>query len=99
MVEEMPEPSRHAPRAMVLAVLIGTGSSFVFLVILLFSLNDLDAVLSSPNGPLLEIFFQATGSKVGAVCLLVIPVVCMAFTTQGVSFGNLLTIVTYGFWP
>ncbi|KDQ09184.1 hypothetical protein BOTBODRAFT_58830 [Botryobasidium botryosum FD-172 SS1] len=84
IVEEIPDPGLHAPRAMVLAVLIGIGTSFVFLVILLFCMNNLDSVLTSTAGPLLEIFYQATGNKAGAVCLLIIPVVCWAFTTQAI---------------
>ncbi|KAG8735797.1 hypothetical protein FRC10_010149 [Ceratobasidium sp. 414] len=63
IVEEMPDPHIHAPRAMVLAVLIGATSSFAFLVVLLFCLTDIDAVITSPAGALLEIIYQATNNR------------------------------------
>ncbi|KDQ07546.1 hypothetical protein BOTBODRAFT_59943 [Botryobasidium botryosum FD-172 SS1] len=84
MVEEIPDPGRHAPRAMVLTVFVGVVTSFIFLVIFLFSAADFDAALASPAGPLLEIFHQATGNKGGAFCLIIIPLICAAFGTQAV---------------
>ncbi|QRW06365.1 amino acid permease [Ceratobasidium sp. AG-Ba] len=87
IVEEMPDPHIHAPRAMVMAVLIGATSSFAFLVVLLFCLTDIDAVISSPAGALLEILYQATSSRAGAVCLLMFPVLSMAFAGQGIMTG------------
>ncbi|KAG8694449.1 hypothetical protein FRC08_008480 [Ceratobasidium sp. 394] len=87
IVEEMPDPHIHAPRAMVLAVLIGATSSFAFLIVLLFCLTDIDAVITSPAGALLEIIYQATNSRAGAVCLLMFPVLSMAFAGQGIMTG------------
>jgi choline transport protein len=46
MVEEIQNLAYYAPRAIVLVVLIGTGSSLVFLMICLFCLNDLQSVLT-----------------------------------------------------
>lgn len=69
MVEEMPNPHLNAPKTMVAAVLIGASSSFVFLICLLFSMQDVDLVNSSPAGALLETMYQATSSRAGAVCL------------------------------
>ncbi len=69
MVEEMPDPHLNAPRVMVLAVVIGASSSFIFLICLLFSINNVDLVNSSEAGALLEAMYQATNSKAGAVCL------------------------------
>jgi len=79
MIEEIPNPQRRGPQIIIYAILIGMGTGFVFLSVLLFVLKDLDAVLSSAAGPLLEIFYQATNSKAGAVCLLVFPMVCVIF--------------------
>jgi hypothetical protein len=61
----------------------GTVTSFVFLVICMFCLNDIDGVITSPFGALLSIFYQATNNKAGAVCLLIFPVISMAFAAQG----------------
>ncbi|ORY34978.1 amino acid permease-domain-containing protein [Naematelia encephala] len=82
MVEEMPNPSRNAPRVMIAAVCIGAASSFVFLICLLFGISDVDSVNSSAAGALLESMYQATGSRAGAVCLQMFPVIAMAFTAQ-----------------
>lgn len=61
----------------------------------MFTLNDIDAVISSPSGALLQIFYQATNSKAGAVCLLMFPVVSMAFATQGILTTS--SRMTYAF--
>lgn len=88
MVEEMPNPHINAPRVMILAVLIGASSSFVFLVCLLFSIRDVDLVNTSAAGPLLESMYQATGSTAGAICLQVFPIAAMAFTAQALMCAS-----------
>lgn len=69
MVEEIPQPHINVPRAMILAVIVGAGSSFVLLIALLFVMTDINAVISSPAGCLAEICYQATGNIAGAICL------------------------------
>ncbi|PWN49854.1 hypothetical protein IE53DRAFT_369407, partial [Violaceomyces palustris] len=80
LIDEIERPSMTAPRAMILSVVIGASSTFVVLVVFLFVLTDLETVVSGSNGALLEIIYQATRNRVAAVCLLVFPVVSMAFT-------------------
>lgn len=88
MVEEMPNPHLNAPKTMVAAVLIGAGSSFVFLICLLFCMQDIDLVNSSSAGALLESMYQATNSRAGAICLQVFPIVAMAFTAQAIMTAS-----------
>lgn len=88
MVEEMPNPHRNAPIAMILAVVVGAGASFVFLVCLLFSINDLNEVIESTAGALLATIYQATSSVVGTICLAVFPIASMLFTAQGILTGS-----------
>ncbi|KAM0786528.1 hypothetical protein ACM66B_001985 [Microbotryomycetes sp. NB124-2] len=88
MVEEMPRPHRNAPIAMILAVVIGAGASFVFLVCLLFSISDLPQVIESTAGALLATIFQATSSVVGTILLAVFPIGSMLFTAQGILTGS-----------
>ena len=88
MVEEMPNPHINAPRVMIAAVGIGSISSFIFLVCLLFCISDVDVVNTSAAGALLESMYQATGSKIGAVCLQVFPIIAMAFTAQGIMTAS-----------
>lgn len=65
MVDEMPRPSINAPKTMVIAVILGAVTSWVYLVALLFCLHDFDTVLTSATGPLLQIYYQATSSRAG----------------------------------
>lgn len=80
---------------MVGSVVIGTITGFIFLVVLLFSLQDVDAVTTSTAGPLLTIFYQATGSKAGAIILDMFPVVCMLFATTSIMSAS--SRMTYAF--
>ncbi|GAA5886351.1 hypothetical protein JCM16303_002508 [Sporobolomyces ruberrimus] len=84
LVEEIPEPHLNIPKAMIWAVCIGAGSSWIVLMVLLFVMNDYDAVVSSSAGALLEIMYQATGNTAGAICLQVFPIVAMEFAAQGI---------------
>jgi amino acid transporter len=70
MSEEMTNATRDAPRAMVLSVIIGFFTGLVYILVVLFSIVDIQAVSESPTGvPLLEIFYQATRSTAGALSL------------------------------
>lgn len=55
---------------MVSCVGIGTFTGCVFLIVLLFVAGNMDQVISSAAGPLLQIFIDATKNKAGAICLL-----------------------------
>ncbi|KAL7268833.1 hypothetical protein RUND412_008523 [Rhizina undulata] len=81
---EIPNPSKEGPKIMIYAVLIGTATGFTLLTSLLFCMGDLEQVISSPHGPLLEIFYNATGSRVIAVCLDMFPLLCLVFATTGI---------------
>jgi len=70
MVEEIPNAAVEGPKIMIYCVAIGVFTGFVFLTCLLFVAGNVDDVIKSPAGPLLQIFFNATQNKAGAVCLL-----------------------------
>lgn len=80
---------------MVGSVVIGTVTGLIFLIVLLFSLQDVDAVTTSTAGPLLAIFYQATGNKAGAIILDMFPVVCMLFATTSIMSAS--SRMTYAF--
>lgn len=84
MIEEMPDPSQNAPQVMVSAVLMGTVTSWIFMIVLLFCLKDFTSVLdsSATTGPLLTIYYQATGSRTGATCLLMFNLMAFIFVQQ-----------------
>ena len=55
---------------MIACVGIGTFTGFIFLTVLLFVAGNVDDVISSAAGPLLQIFYNATRNNAGAICLL-----------------------------
>ncbi|OAQ98965.1 hypothetical protein LLEC1_00595 [Akanthomyces lecanii] len=79
MIEEIPEPHVRGPKIMIYCILIGTVSGFIFLSCILFCVADVDEVIVSPRGPLLELFMQATGNAAGSTCLVMFPLICMLF--------------------
>ena len=70
MIEEIPNPTVEGPKIMIYCILIGLLTGFVFLSVLLFVAGDIDAVIESSAGPILQIFYNATGSQAGSICLL-----------------------------
>ena len=81
MIEEIPNPHIEGPRIMLYCIIIGMVSGFFFLSCLMFVLTDVNAVIDSAAGPLLQIFMDATNNRAGSTCLLMFPLVCMVFTT------------------
>lgn len=81
MIEEIPQPQIRGPRIMLYCIGIGMITGFIFLSCLLFCVNNIDDVLESSAGPLLQIFMDATKNPAGSVCLLMFPLVCMLFTS------------------
>ncbi|KAI9934568.1 hypothetical protein ASPWEDRAFT_175295 [Aspergillus wentii DTO 134E9] len=84
MIEEIPGASTEGPKIMVSCVGIGTFTGAIFLIVLLFVAGDMKTVVNSSAGPLLQIFLDATKNKAGAICLLMLPLVCLAFATISV---------------
>ncbi|KAJ9134271.1 Choline transport protein [Pleurostoma richardsiae] len=84
MIEEIPQPQIEGPKIMMYCIGIGMFTGFVFLSCLLFVLKDVDTVIGSAAGPLLQILYDATQNRAGAICLLMFPLVCMLFTTTSI---------------
>lgn len=99
MVEEIPNASVEAPKIMIACVGIGVFTGFIFLTVLLLVAGNVEDVISSPFGPLLQIFFDATNSNAGSICLLMFvafslfssmltvfrfPLVCLLFATTSI---------------
>lgn len=89
MSEEVKKASTTMPRVMMLTVLINGILAFGFLIALLFSVGDIEAALSSPTGyPIIQIFYQATGSVKGAT-LMMSAIIVIAFCS---AFGILASV-------
>lgn len=70
MTEEMTNPSRDAPRAIVMSVYLGAVTGFIFLISAFFCIGDLEATATSATGvPLIQILYDSTGSVGGATAL------------------------------
>jgi choline transport protein len=95
MIEEIPNPTTEGPKIMLACVGIGLFTGFIFLSVLLFVLHDLDTILTSAAGPLLQIFYDATNNRAGSVCLLMFPLLCLLFAT--VSIMTTSSRMTYAF--
>lgn len=82
MTEEMTHASRDAPRAVILSVVIGAVTGFIFLVTLCFCIGDIASTADTSTGsPVLQIFYDSTGSKVGACFMASMIVVIMFVST------------------
>lgn len=95
MIEEIPNAAIEGPKIMIYCVAIGTFTGFVFLTCLLFVAGDVNQVIDSAAGPLLQILYNATQSKAGAVCLLIFPLVCLLFATTSIMTTS--TRMTWAF--
>lgn len=71
---------------MIGCVVIGVLTGFVYLSVLLFVSKDVDTVISSAAGPMLQIFYDATGNKAGSICLLIFPLVCLLVSSGCLNF-------------
>lgn len=70
MTEEMVRARTEAPRAIVMSVYLGAVTGFIFLISLSFCMGDIEATATTATGvPVIEIFFNSTGS-VGGSCAL-----------------------------
>lgn len=83
MTEEMLQPSREAPKAIVMSVYIGAVTGFVFLVSVCFCIGDITKTAESTTGvPLIQIFYDSTQSTVGACFLSSLIVVIILFCSN-----------------
>lgn len=68
---EIPNAAIEGPKIMIYCVCIGTFTGAIFLIVLLFVPGNIDDIISSSAGPLLQILDNATKNHAGAICLLV----------------------------
>ncbi|KIV77357.1 hypothetical protein PV11_09157 [Exophiala sideris] len=70
MTEEMINPAKEAPQAIVMSVWLGAITGFIFLISAFFCVGDLEATATTSTGvPLIQIFYDSTGSIKGATAL------------------------------
>ncbi|KAJ4387830.1 hypothetical protein N0V93_008433 [Gnomoniopsis smithogilvyi] len=93
MVEEIPAPRRNAPRAIWLSVVIGAISGFLFMVVCLFCIQDLDTVIDA-DLPFMQLVQDAIGLQGGAVLLALFTFNGLG---QGISIFTTGSRLTWGF--
>ena len=70
MSNEVHDPARKVPKSMIWSILINGALAFLMVITLLYTIGDPEAALTSTTGyPIIQIFYQATGSKAGTVVL------------------------------
>ncbi|KAG2416537.1 hypothetical protein HFD88_007752 [Aspergillus terreus] len=95
MVEEIPAPRRNAPRVIWLAVLLGAVTGFIFMIVCLFCIQDVDRVIDGPTGlPFMELMLETVGLKGGAV---LIALFIFNGLGQGISILTTASRLTWGF--
>lgn len=86
MTEEMREPTKDAPKSIILSVWMGSVTGFVFLVSLFFCVGDIQATANTPTGvPLIQIMYDSTGSVAAATVLTSMIVVTIIVSTLSVT--------------
>ncbi|KAH8587349.1 amino acid/polyamine transporter I [Bisporella sp. PMI_857] len=84
MSEEMPNPSRDTPRAMMYSVAIGGITGAAFLLVILFCLGNIDDILGTSTGmPITEMVYRSTGSRATAATLTFALAICFINGTNG----------------
>lgn len=84
--EEMHQPAVILPRIMIGTILLNGTLGLGMLFALLFCIGDVESVLGSSTGfPIIQIFYNTTGS-VTATCALMTPFIVVAVTS---TFGLL----------
>ncbi|KAG8415736.1 hypothetical protein J3458_009559 [Metarhizium acridum] len=72
MIEEMLNPTRQGPRLIIYAIAMAVITGFGYIAAVLAVIGDVPSAISSSQ-PLLEIYYQATRSKAGSICLMLFP--------------------------
>ncbi|KAK7931777.1 hypothetical protein PG985_002489 [Apiospora marii] len=78
--EEIPDAARNVPLAMVGSVVVNGVMGLIYCIVFLFSISDLDSILSTATGfPYIQLFHDVTRSNIGATLMaLVVAVLAMA---------------------
>jgi choline transport protein len=88
MAEELDNPARYVPIAMVGSVTVNGMLGLIYCIVLLFCLGDLDELLATTTGfPFMQLFLNSTQSKVGATILSVV----ISLTATAGAFAGLIS--------
>lgn len=95
MVEEIPAPRRNAPRVIYLAVACGAISGFIFMLVCLFCIQDVNAIINSVTGlPFIDLVQDAIGTHGGVALIALFEFNGLG---QAVSIMTTSSRLTWGF--
>lgn len=95
LIEEIPAPRKNGPKVIWLAVVCGAITGFLFMLVCLFCIQNLDQVLDGPTGlPFMELVEQTIGLEGGAALL---ALFIFNGIGQGVSIATTGSRLTWGF--
>jgi amino acid transporter len=80
MMEEMPKPEKNGPKLIISAISMAIVTGFCYISAVLFVISDIPAAVRSSE-PLLTIYYQATQSKAGSICLMIFPILGFVLCT------------------
>jgi amino acid transporter len=93
MAEEIPQPKRNIPKAILAQYVVGCITAFLYVITIFYSVNDLDSLFSNPwPFPLAELYRQTTDSHGGSLGLLIVillPTFCTNVGTY-ITCGRML---------
>ncbi|KAJ6022705.1 uncharacterized protein N7446_013056 [Penicillium canescens] len=93
MVEEIPAPRKNAPRVIWMAVLFGAVTGFIFMVVCLFCIQDVDSVVNA-DLPFIELMLETVGQNGAAVF---ISLFIFNGLGQGISVLTTASRLSWGF--
>jgi choline transport protein len=83
MSEEVRDSAKTIPKILIWTIVINGVLAFAFLLAILFCIGNVENALDTPTGyPIIEIFYQATGSVKAATameCAIIIIAFCSTF--------------------
>jgi choline transport protein len=87
--EEVRNSAVTVPRIIIWTIVINGTMAFAFLIAILFCIGNVENALNTPTGfPIIEIFYQATGSKTAATLM----ETCLIIIAFAASIANLASV-------
>lgn len=85
MAEEVPDPRRTIPKALLATVFIGILTGFPFMIGVMFCVSDIESIVGTATGVAsLQLFYNALNSKVGACVLQTMMVLVFVGALYGI---------------
>ncbi|UKZ79971.1 hypothetical protein TrVFT333_007735 [Trichoderma virens FT-333] len=97
IAEEIPQAARNLPKVLLCQVAIGFVTAICYMISMFYAINDLPTIFEAESiCPLGDIYLQATGSKAGALGLLLVIMLPIFCATIGCYITAGRTLYTLG---